>query len=124
MNLPIPQPTAEQVAASDALEGSRAQYTMRKRIELLVVRKPDTVTAAQLGAPPLEDAKPTVAPSVVHEIEADYLTAFNPNAAKPAVAAEKAAADNEPAPAQPTPAPAGAAAPLTLSDVGSGTDGW
>jgi outer membrane protein assembly factor BamD len=121
MNLPIPQPTAEQVAASDALEGSRAQYTMRKRLELLFVRKPDTVTAAQLGAPPLEDAKPTVAPTIVHQIEADYMGAFNPNAAKPAKEAEAAAANNEPAPAQPTPAPAGAAAPLTLSDVGPGS---
>ena len=123
MNLPIPQPTAEQVAASDALEGSRAQYTMRKRLELLLVRKPDTVTAAQLGAPPLEDAKPTVAPTIVHQIEADYLTAFNPAAAQPAKAAEAAAANNEPAPAQPTPAPAAAAAPLTLSDVKGATDG-
>ncbi len=121
MNLPIPQPTAEQVAASDTLEGSRAQYTMRKRLELLLIRKPDTVTAAQLGAPPLEDAKPTVAPTIVHQIEADYVGAFNPNAAKPAETAAAESANKEPAPAQPTPAPAAASAPLTLSDVGSGT---
>ncbi len=122
MNLPIPQPTAEQVAASDALEGSRAQYTMRKRLELLMVRKPDTVTAAQLGAPPLEDAKPTVAPTIVHQIEADYVSAFNPGgAAQPAKEAAAAAASNEPAPAQPTPTAPAAAAPLTLSDVGNGT---
>ncbi len=49
MNLPIPQPTAEEVAASEELEGSRAQYTMQKRLELMFVRKPDTVTAAQIG---------------------------------------------------------------------------
>ncbi|HLI76875.1 MAG TPA: outer membrane protein assembly factor BamD [Acidobacteriaceae bacterium] len=123
MNLPIPQPTAEQVAASDALEGSRAQYTMRKRLELLLVRKPDTVTAAQLGAPPLEDAKPTVAPTIVHQIEADYVAAFNPAAAQPAKEAAAASSDATPAPAQPTPAPAGAGAPLTLSDVGNTTEG-
>ncbi len=121
MNLPIPQPTAQQVAASDTLEGSRAQYTMRKRLELLLIRKPDTVTAAQLGAPPLEDAAPTVAPTIVHQIEADYVGAFNPNAAKPAVAAAAASAANEPAPAQPTPTAPAASAPLTLSDVGNGT---
>src|ERR1700709_2554728 len=46
MNLDVPKPTREQVAASEALEGSRAQYTMRKRLELLVLRKPDTVNAA------------------------------------------------------------------------------
>lgn len=123
MNLPIPQPTAEQVAASDALEGSRAQYTMRKRLELLLVRKPDTVTAAQLGAPPLEDAKPTTAPAIVHSIEADYKVAFTPGAAEPAKPAPTAAAEATPAPAQPTPAPAAAAAPLTLSDVGNTTGG-
>ena len=123
MNLPLPQPTAEQVAASDALEGSRAQYTMRKRLELLMVRKPDTVTAAQLGAPPLEDAKPTTAPTIVHNIEADYISAFHPGAATPATEAAAASADNTPAPAQPTAAPAGAGTPLTLSDVGSTTEG-
>ncbi len=121
MNLPIPQPTAEQVAASDALEGSRAQYTMRKRLELLLVRKPDTVTAAQLGAPPLEDAKPTVAPTIVHQIETDYRVAFDPKATQPATEAPAASASNEPAPAQPTPTAPGASAPLTLSDVGNGT---
>ncbi len=125
MNLPIPQPTAEQMAASDALEGSRAQYNLRKRLELMFVRKPDTVTAAQVGAPPLEDAKPTVAPTIVHEIEADYLTAFNPRAAQPAKEAAAASAENTPTPAQPTPTPnpAGTAAPLTLSDVGNATAG-
>ncbi len=123
MNLPIPQPTAEQVAASDALEGSRAQYTMRKRLELLLVRKPDTVTAAQLGAPPLEDAKPTVAPTIVHQIEADYKVAFDPASAQPAKDAAAASANNEPPPAQPTSAPPAAAAPLTLSDVGNTTEG-
>ena len=63
MNLPVPTPTKEQVAASEDLEGSRAQYTMRKRLELLVLRKPDTVNAASVGDPPLEDAAPTTAPS-------------------------------------------------------------
>src|SRR6201996_4321695 len=55
MNLPTPQPTAKDVAASEALEGSRAQYTMQKRLELLFMHRPDTVTAAQIGDPPLDD---------------------------------------------------------------------
>ena len=49
MNLPVPTPTPEQAAASEELEGSRAQYTLQKRLELLFLRKPDTVTAAQHG---------------------------------------------------------------------------
>jgi outer membrane protein assembly factor BamD len=115
MNLPVPTPTPEQVAASEALEGSRAQYTLRKRLELLVMHKPDTVNAAGLGDPPLDDPPPTVAPAIVKSIQADYVAAFAPPggpAAKPAVAPAKSDGD---APA-PTPAPV-VKAPLALSDV-------
>ncbi len=116
MGLPLPTPTAEQLASSEALEGSRAQYTMRKRLELLFVRKPDTVTAAQIGAPPLEDATPTVAPVVIKQVQDDYAAALNPNA-KPVEAAPTA----EPAPGASTPgaepAPAGNGAAPALSDV-------
>ena len=51
MNLPVPRPTREQVEASEALEGSRAQYNLRKRLELLFIHRPDTVTAAGHGRP-------------------------------------------------------------------------
>ena len=124
MGLPLPTPNAQQVAASEAIEGSRAQYTMRKRLELLLVRKPDTVTAAQIGAPPLDDAAPTTAPGVVKQIQADYMAALNPAAVRaeptsPAPAAEAPA----PGAAPDQPAPTAGAAP-TLSDVpaaGAGT---
>ena len=117
MNLPLPTPTAQQVAASEALEGSRAQYTMRKRLELLLIRKPDTVTAAQVGAPPLEDAPATVAPTIVKQIQADYEAALNPaavHAAAPTAASPETSASE--GPAQPSNAP-GVSSPLTLSDV-------
>ncbi len=125
MGLPLPTPTAQQVAASEAMEGSRAQYTMRKRLELLLVRKPDTVNAAQIGAPPLEDAAATTAPAIVKQITDEYAGALNPAAAPEASgpAAPAADASAAEAPAQPPPA-AGSAAPPTLSDVpsaGSGT---
>jgi outer membrane protein assembly factor BamD len=91
MNLPIPRPTAEQVAASEALEGSRAQYTLRKKLELLVLHKPDTVTAAGSGEPPLEDAAPTTAPTIVRNIQSDYIAALDPKGAAAAAAAAAAA---------------------------------
>lgn len=123
MNLPLPTPTAEEVAASDALEGSRAQYTMRKRLELLFVRKPDTVTAAQIGAPPLQDPAPTVAPAIVNQLQDDYRAALDPSAAAPpspsataSGAAEAPASTGDTAAAQPATAPA-STAPPTLSDV-------
>ena len=53
MNLPIPTPTKEEEALSEELESSRAQYNLQKRIELLFLREPDTVTAARMGMPTL-----------------------------------------------------------------------
>jgi outer membrane protein assembly factor BamD len=81
MNLPVPTPTAEQAAASEELEGSRAQYNMQNRLAIFFMHKPDTVTTAQTGMPPLEDPPPTVAPAITRSLVADYKAAFNPNAA-------------------------------------------
>ena len=115
MNLPVPNPTPEENAASEALEGSRAQYSMRSRLELLVMKKPDTVTAAQIGDPPLEDPAATTAPSIVNDLQAEYVASFKP---AEAAAAIPAPADKPAAPAEATPAPATApAAPLAFGDV-------
>jgi outer membrane protein assembly factor BamD len=118
MNLPIPRPTPEQVAASEELEGSRAQYNLRRRLELLFLHTPDTVTAARVGDPPLEDPPPTVAPTIVKQLTASYVAAIHPgapvpaaNAAPPAPAAPADSAD------QPAAAPPASTAPPTLSDV-------
>jgi outer membrane protein assembly factor BamD len=120
MNLPIPQPTAEDVAASDKLEGSRAQYTMQKRMALLFMRKPDTVTAARVGDPTLDDPSPVLAPEVASSIMGSYNHALNPNAPKTGAAAAPAPGSGA-TPAQPPPpaaaAPKAPAAPPTLSDV-------
>ena len=121
MNLPIPQPTAEDVAASEKLEGSRAQYTMQKRMELLFMRKPDTVTAARVGDPTLDDPSPVLAPEVASSIVASYAHALNPNAPKAdaaaATPAPAAGATPAPPPAPATAEPKTPAAPPTLSDV-------
>jgi outer membrane protein assembly factor BamD len=127
MNQPIPTPTAEDVAASEALEGSRAQYTMQKRLALLVMRKPDTVTAAQVGDPPLEDPPPVLAPEVSKEIMASYRAALSPGAPKPdGKAATPAPNESSPQPdaAVAQPATPTVAATPTLSDVpATGTGG-
>ena len=128
MNLPIPRPTPEQVAASEELEGSRAQYNLRRRLELLFLRTPDTVTAARVGDPPLDDPAPTTAPTIVKNIRDDYMAALNPAAAAAAAShpapAAPPAGDDQPAPAAPPPPPSPGAP--TLSDVptaGSGSGG-
>ena len=121
MNQPIPEPTAEDVAASEKLEGSRSQYTMQKRLELLVMRKPDTVTSAHVGDPTLEDPSPVLAPEVSKAIIDSYTAALNPGAAPKAEAKPATPAETAPSEASPSGQPATpAVAPKpTLSDVGT-----
>jgi outer membrane protein assembly factor BamD len=121
MNLPIPTPTKEQEALSEQLESSRAQYNLTKRIELLFLREPDTVTAARMGLPTLSDPPPTTAPVVVKELMAEYRDAFDPNAgarAHAAAAPESTTAGSTDDTSATPAAPASTAAP-TLEDVPS-----
>ena len=117
MNLPIPVPTPEQVAASTALENSRAQYRLKDRATLLFMHQPDVVTAARIGDPPLVDAKPTLAPQVTKQIVADYTAAMNPNATPAAAPAANAAAPTNTAAAPAAVAPATPAGPLKFEEV-------
>jgi outer membrane protein assembly factor BamD len=120
MNLPIPTPTKEQEALSEELESSRAQYNLQKRIELLFLREPDTVTAARMGMPSLQDPPPTTAPVVMKGLMAEYRDAFNPNpgAKAPAAAAATPATGGE-SETSAAPAPPATAAAPTLEDVPS-----
>ena len=113
MGLPIPKPTQEQMAASIALENSRGQYTLSKRATLLFLHQADTVPAATVGDPPLEDAKPTLAPTILRQTMADYNDALNPNLAQHPGTPMAAPAGS----ADPAAAPAPAAAPLSLQEV-------
>ena len=119
MNVPIPTPTPEQIAASVALENSRRQYRLQDRATLLVMHKPDVVLAARDGDPTLADPTPTLAPRIIKKITADFNEALNPGAAN---AASPAADGTTPAPNASEPAtaataPAPPAAPLALQDV-------
>jgi outer membrane protein assembly factor BamD len=114
MGLPIPTPTAEQAAASAALENSRGQYTLSNRVEFFILHKADTVPAATIGDPPLEDAKPTLAPTVYKKAINEFGNAMNPAAYAQQHAAPQPA--SAPAAAAETAAPV-AAAPLALQDV-------
>src|SRR5580704_8865732 len=76
MNVPIPTPTPEQIAASVALENSRRQYRLQDRVTLLVMHKPDAVLAARDGDPTLADPAPTLAPHVTNQIQSDFKSSF------------------------------------------------
>jgi outer membrane protein assembly factor BamD len=117
MNLPIPTATKEQEAASEELENSRAQYNLQKRIELLFLRTPDTVTAARMGLPTLQDPPATVAPEVVKDLMANYRDAFNPDLAKAHGATEPSAGSSDADATSAASAPPVSAAPPTLEDV-------
>lgn len=117
MNLPIPTPTPEQVAASVALENSRRQYRLQDRAKLLFLHQPDVVLAAREGEPTLVDPKPTLAPDVTKSIISNFKDAMSPEepkAAAPAAAKPaEAAAAQAPAPAAPAPP----AAPLAFQNI-------
>ncbi|WP_263381894.1 outer membrane protein assembly factor BamD [Granulicella arctica] len=123
MNLPIPTPTPEQMAASVALENSRAQYKLTDRVGLILFRKPDVVTAARVGDPPLVDPKPTLAPQVTRAIVADFNTALNPNASTAKVIAQPVVNDNAAPADTAATAPAAPAAPLAFGDVPTAASG-
>jgi outer membrane protein assembly factor BamD len=119
MNVPIPTPTPEQIAASVALENSRRQYRLQDRATLLIMHKPDVVLAARDGDPTLADPTPTLAPHIINKITADFNEALNPGAAKAASPATDgtAPAPNASAPAATAAGTSAPAAPLALQDV-------
>jgi outer membrane protein assembly factor BamD len=122
MNLPIPTPTPEQMAASLALENSRRQYRLQDRVGLMFMHKADVVLAARDGDPSLTDASPTLAPHITTKIIADFKDAMNPNAGKPAPSAPTPAPEADPNATAPTsaeaaPAAAPAATPLQFQEV-------
>ena len=127
MGYKIPQPTPDQLAASEALENSRAPYTLARKAKLLVMHTPDTVSAAHLGDPTMVDPAATTAPQIVHEDYADMKGVMNPNdhGMGPVPGGTGYVAANTAAPAtnsdgtttdEGTPA----AAPLALQDVTTG----
>ena len=124
MNVPIPTPTPEQVAASVALENSRRQYRLQDRATLLFMHQPDVVLTARDGEPTLTDPTPTLAPHITTQIIADFTAAMNPNAAAAAPASgtpaptAAAPAATTGAAAAPAPAPPGRTAPIPGDPLG------
>ncbi|MGD0442683.1 MAG: outer membrane protein assembly factor BamD [Edaphobacter sp.] len=126
MNVPIPTPTPEQIAASVALENSRRQYRLQDRATLLFMHQPDVVLAARDGEPTLTDPAPTLAPAVTKNLTDVFNAAMNPGAAT--AASPAAAAPGASAPASDTTAtatdpaqPATPAAPLAFENIPAAT---
>jgi outer membrane protein assembly factor BamD len=118
LNRPVPEPTKEELADSEAEEQSRTGITFKDRALLLVKRGPVTVNAARIGEPTMTDVPQVTAPDV-HKQDTALFTAALTNKPLPPVAVTHTAtavASGETA----APAPDGGSA-LTLENV-SGAD--
>ena len=123
LNYPVPTPTAAAMANSEAEEQSRALVTLRDRALIMILRRPDVVSAARIGEPTLIDPKKTLAPEITKQTIAAFQSAINPVQAgsgpqSPALAAPTASdVQGTPSDASATAQPAAPAAPLQLQDV-------
>lgn len=83
MNLPVPQPTQEQIAASAAIEQSRSPIDLKYKAFLLITARPSTEQAARVGEPSLVSPPQIMAPALIKDAEADVQWAVKPDG-KPA----------------------------------------
>ncbi|MEO6964913.1 MAG: outer membrane protein assembly factor BamD [Acidobacteriaceae bacterium] len=83
MNLPVPQPTQEQIAASAAIEQSRSPVDLKYKAFLLITARPSTEQAARVGEPSLVSPAQVMAPALIKDAQADVQWAVKPDG-KPA----------------------------------------
>jgi outer membrane protein assembly factor BamD len=121
LNRTIPEPTQEELAASEAEEQSRVGVTLKDRAMFLVKHGPVTVDASRVGEPTMTDPKDVIAPDINKESAAMFDLAragkpIQPLGADLAAAAPVTNAQNGSA------APASAVSePLQLQSVPAGT---
>jgi outer membrane protein assembly factor BamD len=116
MNRPIPEPSAEAVAESDAEERSRQPLRFTDRTLDLIKHGPTVVEAVHVGDPSMNDPKRTIAPDINKENSSIYYTAVTGNKPAPGLVAPATTAANEP-PRSDQPS----AAPLQGAGAGGGT---
>jgi outer membrane protein assembly factor BamD len=120
LNRPVPEPTKEELADSEAEEQSRTGITFKDRALLLVKRGPVTVNAARIGEPTLADPPAITAPDVTKYNQTLFAAAFNnkPLPSPPAAgAAPTVVAEGATAPAPDS------GAPLVLENLPSSSGG-
>ena len=103
---PVPEPTKEELAESQAEEESRVPVKLSQRAVLMFSGRPSTVEAAHVGDPTMKDPPATYATQINKQTMASYNVAMG-KAPAPA-AAPSAAIENGTAPPrsdQPAPAP-------------------
>jgi outer membrane protein assembly factor BamD len=119
MNRPIPEPTREAVAESEAEEQSRQKIQFSDTLFGLVKHGPTVVEAVHVGEPSLDDPGRTLAPSITKQNIAMYTDAMNAGKPTPAPTAATPTGPNEPPRSdQPSTAPVQMSAPDAGTGVG------
>jgi outer membrane protein assembly factor BamD len=116
MNRPVPEPTQEAIAESEAEEGSRQRIQFADKTWGILKHGPSVVEAVHVGEPSLEDSKRTLAPEMTKQSMAifnDAINAGRPTA--PAGAATPTGVNEPPRTDQPS------EAPLQRDNPGGGT---
>ncbi|MBV8673744.1 MAG: outer membrane protein assembly factor BamD, partial [Acidobacteriaceae bacterium] len=72
---PVPEPTQQELAESEAEEGSRVNVKVKDRAMMLVKHGPSTIEAARVGEPTLTDPPATLAPAVTKQTTDMYQAA-------------------------------------------------
>lgn len=113
----VPEPTQQELAESEAEEGSRINVKLKDRALLLVKQGPSTIEAARVGEPTLTDPPQTMAPDINKQKAAMYTAALENKpvtGAATATAATTEATNGTSAPAANQPA---SSAPLQLETI-------
>jgi outer membrane protein assembly factor BamD len=74
---PVPEPTAAELAESEAEEQSRVNVKLKDRAMLLVKHGPSTISASRVGEPTMVDPKQVTAPEISKENVAIITAAIN-----------------------------------------------
>jgi outer membrane protein assembly factor BamD len=96
MNRPVPEPTAEAVAESDAEQRSEQPLRFTDKTLDIIKHGPMVVQAVHVGEPSLDDAKRTLAPDITKENVALFATAVNQGRPPAAPGAVTPTTANEP----------------------------
>ncbi len=109
---PVPEPTQEELAESQAEEESRVPVKLSQRAVLLFTPRPSTVDAAHVGQPTMVDPPATYAPQVTKASLNAYNIAIGKAPASPAEAAPSDVSNGTAPPRSDQPAP-----PPTIENV-------
>jgi len=128
MNRPIPEPTREAVAESEAEEQSRQKIQFTDTLLGVIKHGPTVVEAVHVGEPSLDDPGRTLAPAITKENISMFNTAVNEGKPNPTPGVATPTGPNEPprsdqpstAPVQMTPPEGGTGVGVSIVSAPSG----